>query len=130
MTDVTEALPNPLLEVRRGPDITSNANSQKDVLSAQNVFVLIATGENRNPTLDRRHMRDAGHLASASGSGTPWALGLSDVDGVVFSMVHDLSSADRQDDGDDTLRVMSFIEYKSRLKAFGKSIQPICDNSC
>ena len=132
--DVTAALPNDLLTVKRGPDITSNDNNQKDVLSAQNVFVLIATGENRNPTLDRRHMRDAGHLASANGSGTPWALGFDDVaDGVnnvVFSMVHDLSSADRQDDGDDTLRVMSFIEYKSRLKAFGKSIQPICDNSC
>ena len=130
VTKYTNKLPSLLLEVRRGPDITSNANNQKDVLSAQNVFVLIAVGENRNPTLDRRHMRDAGHLASATGAGTPWALGLSDVDDVVFSMTHDLSAADSNDNGDDTLRVMSFIEYKSHLKTFGKNMQPLCEGSC
>ena len=127
-TDVTAALPDPLLEVRRGPDITSSSDGQKDVQSAQNVFVLIAVGENRNAGLDRRHMRDASHAGDDSGAA--WTLGLSDVDNVVFSVSHDVSGADSLDDGDDTVRVMSFIEYKSRLKAFGKILQPICESSC
>ena len=45
--DVTEhidQLPDPLLEVRRGPDVTSATGGQNDVISAQNVFVLIAAG--------------------------------------------------------------------------------------
>lgn len=127
--EVTVDLPNPLLEVRRGPDITSNANGQKDVLSVQNVFVLIAVGENRNDAVDRRYVRDETHALTSAG-GSPWTLGLNDVDDVVFSLTHNISGTDRQDDGDDTLRVMSFIEYKSRLKAFGKIMQPICDTSC
>ena len=127
-TDVTAALPSELLVIKRGPDITGAANNQKDEISLQNVFVLIAVGENRNASLDRSYMRDASH--AGKGNGDPWPLGLTDVDGVVFSMTHDVSGADRQDDGDDTLRVMSFIEYKSRLAALGKIMQPICDTAC
>ena len=127
-TDVTEALSDELLVVKRGPDIAGASNNQKDEISTQNVFVLIAVGKNRNANLDRLYMRDANH--ASKGTGDPWALGLSDVDGVVFSMTHDVSGADRQDDGDDTLRVMSFIEYKSRLAALGKIMQPICKTPC
>ena len=126
--DVTDLLPSELLVVKRGPDITGNSNNQKDEISVQNVFVLIAVGENRNASLDRRYMRDASH--AGKGNGDPWALGLSDVDGVVFSMTHEVSGTDRLDDGDDTLRVISFIEYKSRLASLGKIIQPICEITC
>ena len=126
--DVTATLTNPLLEVRRGPDITSGANGQNDVLSVQNVFVLIAVGNNRNASLDRNHMRDASHAGDDTGAA--WTLGLTDVDDVVFSADPDVSGADRQDNGDDILRVMSFIVYKSRLKEFGKIMLPICESSC
>ena len=88
----------------------------------------VAVGGNRNAGLNRLFVRDASHAGDNSGAN--WPLGLNDVDSVVFSVVHYVSGADRQDDGDDTLRVMSFIEYKSRLKAFGKNMQPICDTSC
>ena len=41
-----EQLPTALLEVRRGPDVTGAA-PQSDVISSQNVFVLIAPGNKR-----------------------------------------------------------------------------------
>ena len=125
--DETSPLPATLLEVRRGPDI-AGAGSENDVLSAQNIFVLIAVGKNRNANLDRRYMRDGNHAGSSGGGN--WALGTSNVDSVVFSLTHDFGATDRLDDGDDTIRVMSFLEYKARLKDFDKVMQPICETSC
>lgn len=126
--EVTALLTDPLLAVKRGPDITSATNGQSDIQSTQNVFVLLAVGENRNAALDRRHMRDSTHAGDDLGGA--WALGESDVDGVVFSMTHNVSATDRLDDGDDTIRVVSFLEYKSRLTALGMILQPLCETSC
>ena len=126
--DETALLPSSLLAVRRGPNIEF-AGSESDVLSTRNVFVLIAVGKNRNVDLDRSYVRDSTH--AGDGSGSSWSLDSSnDLDPVVFSLTHNLDPADRNNDGDDTLLVMSFLEYKARLKDFDKVMQPICETSC
>ena len=126
--EVTALLSDDLLVVKRGPDINGTGVGEKDEISIQNVFVLLAVGDNRNAALDRRHMRDSTH--ALTGTGALWTLGVNNVDGVVFSMTHNISATDRLDDGDDTIRVVSFLEYKSRLKALGMTIQPICETPC
>ncbi len=59
-SEFTDHLPDPLLQVRRGPDVTGAA-PQSDVISSQNVFVLIAPGDNLNTSLSRRYIRDSTH---------------------------------------------------------------------
>ena len=53
----SDPLPDPLLQVRLGPDVTA-ASPQNDVISSQNVFILIAPGKNRNTGIDRLFVRD------------------------------------------------------------------------
>jgi prepilin-type N-terminal cleavage/methylation domain-containing protein len=136
--DVTDLLPEFLLEVRRGPDVTGSGNAD-DVLSAQNVFVLIAVGENRNAgaiTLDggsevigpRTYVRDGDHAGNDAGD--TWVLGTTDVDEVVFSNTTSIDLNDSNNDGDDVLRVVSFFEYKAKLRKFGLNMEPMCVNSC
>ena len=120
--DVTAALPDPLLEVKRGPDI-AGAGAESDTMSEPNVFVLIAVGTNRNADLNRRYMRDAGHAGNVAGGN--WPLGRKKVDGSIFSLTHGISTTDRLDDGDDTLLVMSFVQYRSRLREFGLNMEPV-----
>ena len=128
MTPSPDPFPGALLEVRRGPNIEF-VGSESDVLSAQNVFVLIAVGRNRNLDLDRSHVRDETHTGDAGGSS--WSLDSSnDLDPVVFSLTHNIDATDRNNDGDDTLLVMSFIEFKARLKEFGLILQPVCESTC
>lgn len=127
-SDVTAVLTSPLLEVRRGPDITSSVDGQDDVQSIQNVFILIAVGANRNAGLDRTHVRDSTH--ALDNTGALWTLGVNNVNNVVFSLTRNISGTDSGDDGDDTLRIMSFIEYKSRLKAFDLILQQLCEIPC
>jgi type II secretory pathway pseudopilin PulG len=65
--------PTSLLELRRGPNIKGSGD-QKDVLSAQNVFVLIAAGDNinSNSSINRPHIRDENHRSNSGGA--PWNL--------------------------------------------------------
>ena len=127
VADVTALLPATLLEVRRGPDI-DNAGAESHVLSAQNVFVLIAVGKNRNLAMNRRYMRDSTHAGDSAGGN--WTLGTSDVDDVVFSNTTNIDATDRINDGDDTLKVMSFLEYKARLREYGLNMEPMCETAC
>ena len=125
--DVTAPLPDPLLQVRRGPDVLGGG-SQADVLSAQNVFVLIAPGENRNAGLGRVYVRDSNHVLDDAGN--PWTLDVATVNTVIFANTANVDSSDPNNDGDDTLLVMSFINFKAEIRKFGLTIEPICDGSC
>ncbi len=126
--DFTGPFPASLLEVRRGPDVTSGG-SNSDVVSAQNVFVLSAPGENRNAQANNRtHIRDANHVAD--GLGNPWVLDSQVVDNVIFSATHNIDPADQGNDGDDTLMVVSFIGFKAALNKYGLHLEPVCEEAC
>ena len=119
------SLPANLLELRRGPDIKANG-TESDVLSAQNVFVLIATGDNINPnnSIGLPHMRDDNHRANGSG-GAPWNLNQNNIDDVRFSATRDYNGDDEGASGDDMLLVASFLSFKSDLRAFGVKMESI-----
>ena len=128
-TDISDALPASLLELRRGPNIKKNG-PQKDVLSAQNVFVLIATGDNINGFSSNNlpYMRDENHRAGANGQ--PWNLNLNNVDDVRFAATHEFDANDQGKDGDDMLMVVSFLSFKSELGTFGVHVEPFCKTAC
>ena len=119
------SLPANLLELRRGPNIKA-AGSEKDILSAQNIFVLIATGDNvnANNSINLPFMRDENHRANGSG-GAPWNLNQNIVDDVRFSATHEFDSSDDGLSGDDMLLVTSFLSYKSSLRSFGVKLESI-----
>lgn len=124
-SDVGVSLPDNLLELRRGPDIKANG-SESDILSAQNVFVLIATGDNINPnnSINLLYMRDANHRANSTGN-APWNLNQNFVDDVRFSSIREYDVDDEGSNGDDTLLVVSFLSFKSDLRSFGVQLKPI-----
>ncbi len=122
--DVSGAFPVSLLEVRRGPDV-NGPDGQSDVVSAQNVFVLIAPGVNRNAEQNMAYVRDAYHRRNKPGF--LWPLNQIIVDKVVFSNTHDIDVTDRGNDGDDTLLIMSFIQFKAELNKYEMNIEPILD---
>ncbi len=133
--DVTDALPYPLLEVRQGPDVITGIDTQTDVLSAQNVFVLIAPGKNRNADVDRAYVRDSNHERDSAGG--PWPLNVDrtdpqweNLDTVVFSNTRNIDATDGGNDGDDTLLVMYFNDYKAALSRYGLNMEPFCDGAC
>ena len=129
-TDSTAVLPTSLLELRRGPDVINGAAAETAVVSARNVFVLIAPGDNRNADLNRRYVRDSNHVADSTG--TTWTIQnvTISVDDVVFSSTHNVDATDSGNDGDDTLWVMSFIEYQAELSKYGLHMEPICHGAC
>ena len=125
LLNVGVSLPDNLLELRRGPDVKANG-TEGDVLSAQNVFVLIATGDNINPnnSINLPYMRDANHRASGNGN-APWNLNQNVVDDVRFSSIREYDVDDESSNGDDTLLVVSFLSFKSDLRSFGVQLKPI-----
>ncbi len=127
--EVTDAFPENLLELRRGPVFKANSGGQKDVLSAQNAFVLIAPGVNRNAELGARYIRDANH-AGNGGFVSAWPAGYDNVDNVTFSANRLLNEDDNTISGDDSLMVMSFIGYKTRLADYGLHMERICESTC
>ena len=126
----TALLPTSLLEVRRGPDVINGGPSETVTESLQNVFVLIAPGDNRNADLDRRYVRDSNHVADSTG--TAWTIQnvTISVDDAVFSLTHNVDATDSGNDGDDTLSVMSFLEYQAELSKYGLHMEPICHGAC
>ena len=127
--DVTahpDLLPANLLEVRRGPDVTSATGGQNDVISAQNVFVLIAAGENRNADLDRAYFRDSTH----TGPGLPWAIGTNFVDDHIFSITPNVDATDQGNNGDDTIRFVSFTEFRAGMSKYSLNVEPVCETPC
>ena len=129
VADVTDPLPASLLEVRRGPDVTA-VGSESDAVSARNVFVLIAPGANRNADLDRHYVRDSTHVENPAGDAWPIQNVTSSVDDNIFSMTPNVDTADSGNNGDDALLVISFLQFKSRLKRYGLNMEPICDGTC
>jgi type II secretory pathway pseudopilin PulG len=132
VNDVTATFPAAMLALRRGPDVVV-VDSQSDVLSARNVFVLIAPGENRNTNRDRTHIRDANHLRNTSGAAWPLNFsfeGGNSMNEVIFSATPNIDPTDSGNDGDDTLLVMSFINYKAALSKYGLNMEPVCDFDC
>ena len=132
VVDVTDPLPDDLLEVRRGPDVedgTDATSPQEDVLSAPNVFVLIAPGKNRNAELDRVYVRDSTHVEAG---GALWQIKniTNDIDDNIFSMTPNVDSSDAGNSGDDTLKVMSFAHYKAELSKYGLNLEPLCEGLC
>ena len=126
-----DPLPNPLLQLLKGPDISSATDGQNnpfddDIENLQNVFVLIAPGPNRNAGIDRRFSRDSAHKASAAG--VTWALGTLDVDGIVFSSEPNADAADTANSGDDTLLNMTFEDFKKEMSKQGLNMEPVCEN--
>ncbi len=129
VADVTNALPATLMAIRRGPDITSATNGQSDVLSTRNVFVLVAPGKNNNADHSRGYFRDSNHRGDASGSS--WLPdSTSNLDTVVFSNTPNVDATDEGNNGDDTLLVTSFINFKAELNKYGFNMEPVCDAAC
>lgn len=95
------------------------------MVSAQNVFVLIASGKKRNAAADRTHVRDSNHVADSSGQN--WLL---NVDNVIFSSTQNIDGADAVNDGDDTVVVMSFFNFKSEVNRHGVNLERISDSVC
>ena len=118
-----------LLEVRRGPDITA-ASPQNDPISLQNVFVLIAPGSNRNAGLSRNYVRDSTHVDDSTGA--VWTIQniTVSVNDNIFSMTPNVDTTDAGNNGDDTILVMSFIQYKAELSKYGLNMEPMCDAAC
>ena len=127
--NITQKLPAQLLAVRRGPKITG-PGGQSDVLSAQNVFVLIAAGKNRNVLLDQAHFRDANHAGNKDGSLWPSSSNKLVVDSMVFASIHNVDATDDINDGDDTLLVMSMTNFMVELSKYHLIVGPICATSC
>lgn len=120
-------LPDELLQVRRGPDIKAQG-SGSDLVSARNVFVLLAPGTKINANLDLTHIRDANHRGNAAGGA--WPLDHDEVDAVAFAATKTLADDDQGAHGDDTLLAESFIRYKHDLNDYGLRMEPICNASC
>lgn len=122
-------LTSPLLQVRRGPDVTDSTNDQDAVQSAQTVFVLTAPGGNRNATAGRAYVRDANHVADDFGAA--WALDTDPVDEeVIFSATQNIDGSDSNNDGDDTLLVMSFTNFKAAVSKYGLNMEKFCEVGC
>ena len=121
-------LPDPLLEVRRGPDVTSATGSQDDVISSRNVFILIAPGRNRNADIGRLFIRDSTHTAAG---GAAWTLGgINPVDDQLFSSEPNVDAGDAANNGDDTMLVMSFTRFKAEMGKHGLNMEPVCEDPC
>ena len=90
--------------------------------------MLIAVGPNRNASLDRLFIRDSTHKASAGGG--DWALGVLNVDDVVFSTEPNAGAADSADDGDDTVLNMTFVDFKKEMSKFGLHMEALCISAC
>lgn len=128
IADVTHGLPETLLQARRGPDVAAG-DEQSEIVSARNVFVLIAPGTAFNFALERTHIRDASHRGDESG--VRWPYNDDAVDGVVFSSMTQHSAVpDQGASGDDTLFAESFTRFKQDLNARGVRVEPICASSC
>lgn len=124
---VSKAMPDALLELRRGPRI-SGQNGQNDILSAQNVFVLIAAGRNINPSIniDLPYMRDGNHKGNQGNK--PWRLNQANVDNVRFSATREIDTTDPVNSGDDTLLVESFLSFKRSVFAYGVRLEPLWED--
>ena len=119
----SDQLPASLLEVRRGPDVTSATGGQNDVISPQNVFILIAPGKNRNTGIDRLFAHDITHTDAGIGQ---WNLGVNPVDHIVFSTEPNVDTGDSANNGDDTLLIMSFTQFKAEMSKYGLHMEPVC----
>ncbi len=127
--EVTDALPDNLLGVRRGPVLNANSGGQRDVISARNAFVLVAPGVNVNGELNTAHIRDANH-AGKGGPASAWPAGFNIVDDVTFAATREIDEDDNTESGDDTLLVVSFLTYKTELRKYDMNMEPICEDSC
>lgn len=125
--DVSHDLPASLLEVRRGPKVSA-PDQQADVMSARNVFVLIAPGPGINAKLGRTYIRDANH--AGNGVGGAWPYNDDNVDAVTFAATRTRAAVDQGAHGDDALLVESFTRFKRDLGARGVRIEPVCDSLC
>ena len=122
-----DPLPNPLLQVLKGPDITVEDDPfDDDTDNLQNVFVLIAAGPNRNAEIDRLFSRDSVHKGTSAGA--TWALSTLDVDDIVFSSEPDTDTTDTANSGDDTLLNMPFNDFKTEMRKYGLNMEAVCEN--
>ena len=119
-------LTTPLLEVRRGPNVVGAA-PQTDVISSQNVFILIAPGKRRNTDFNLQFSRDTDHRTS---TGSVWSLGTTPVDDRLFSMETNVGATDSANDGDDTMLIMSFNQFKAEMGKHGINMEPVCETNC
>ncbi|MCH7494205.1 hypothetical protein IIA16_05805 [bacterium] len=128
VTDVTTEIDGDVLDVRRGPDVT-DPGAQSNEVSKRNVFVLIEPGTNRNANVGRAYVRDSNHTGDKLGG--PWPLDATDppvtIKDVRFSATHNIDTTDSGNDGDDTLLVMSFINYKALLNEYGLNMEVVCE---
>lgn len=122
------AFPDGLVQVRHGPDVINGDASEIAPVSAQNAFVLIAPGGNRNANRDRAYVRDANHVGDPAGNA--WPLDTNDVNGVIFSATQNIDGTDSNNDGDDTLLVMSFTSFKAALSKYGLNMESVCEDGC
>lgn len=127
LTAHKNSLPDPLLQLRRGPDVTSATGGQNDVISSQNVFILIAAGNNRNTDIDRLFTRDSTHKTSSGGA---WALGIATIDDQIFSSEPNQDAGDSSNSGDDNMLIMSFNRFRSEMNKHGLNMEAVCENSC
>ena len=122
-----DQLPATLLQVRRGPDVMSATNSQDDVMSQQNVFILIAPGPNRNADISRLFSRDDTHVTD---TGAVWSVGTNVVDDFIFSSEPSVDASDSANNGDDTMLIMSFTRFKAEMGKHGLNMEQVCETPC
>ena len=122
-----DPLPPTLLPVLRGPDVTAAA-PEDDVISARNVFILIAPGKNRNADIDRLFVRDSTHRIPGGGV---WELGAANMsDKNIFSSEPNVDAADTANSGDDTMLIMSFTRFKAEMGKHGLNMEQVCETPC
>ncbi len=139
----SELISENLLEVRRGPDVIKGTAAETAVVSLQNVFVLIATGDNINvaanvdgTTTPRAYLRDANHVNKKGNQikiydeGKGGEIRSDEVDGLIFSATRNVDPTDEGANGDDTLLVMSFTEFRAEMSKYGMNMEPVCFEKC
>ena len=105
----------------------SATNSQNDVMSQQNVFILIAPGPNRNADISRLFSRDDTHVTAV---GAVWTLGVNKVDDFIFSSEPNVDAADSANNGDDTMLIMSSTRFKAEMGKHGLNMEQVCEKPC
>ena len=139
----SELVVESLLEVRRGPNVINGAAAETAVVSARNVFVLIATGGNRNVDADvngtttvRQYIRDANHVDRKGNQipiydeGKGGEIRGNDVDDMIFSATRNVDPTDEGANGDDTILIMSFAAFRAAMSRFGMNMEPVCFDKC
>lgn len=112
-------LPDRFLETRLGPIINTPPGST--VSAAQNIFVLLAAGHNKNDAIGHAFLRDSNHMLCSSPTICSAWTSLNDVnvDSATFSLTPP------SDTSPDTILPVSFADYQAAMAKAGFNTQAV-----